>query len=181
MKILAFAASSSRKSINKALVAYAANLLKAEIIKNAEVEIIDMNDFETALYSIDREKESGIPERVQKFYKKIGAADALLISYAEHNGYYTAVFKNLLDWTSRIDRKIYQGKPAVLLSTSPGSRGARRVLEVAKKTASSLGMDMKADLSVPHFNDNFDRAAGKITNTNIKATLNAALATLIKS
>lgn len=61
MNILAFAASSSRKSINKQLVTYAASILKSEIISGAEVEIIDLNDFEMPIYSIDREEENGIP------------------------------------------------------------------------------------------------------------------------
>jgi chromate reductase len=178
MKVLTFAASSSRNSINKALVTYAADLLEEVIVENTEVEIIDMNDFEMPLYSIDREKEDGIPEQAYQFYKKIGAADALLISYAEHNGYFTAVFKNLLDWASRIDRKIYQDKPSVLLASSPGPRGARRVLEVAKETAPSFGMNMKADLSIPRFHDNFDMVDGRITNAEIQVELEVALATL---
>ena len=178
MKILTFAASSSRNSINKALVTYAAGLLEAGILENAEIEILDMNDFEIPLYSIDREKEDGIPDQAALFYEKIGVADALLISYAEHNGYYTAVFKNLLDWVSRIERKIYQDKPAVLLASSPGSRGARRVLKVAKEAAPSLGMDVKAALSLPRFNDNFDKLAGRVTSAEIQAELELALAVL---
>jgi chromate reductase len=45
MRILAFAASSSRNSINKKLVAYAASLLN-----NAEIEILDINDYEMPLF-----------------------------------------------------------------------------------------------------------------------------------
>jgi len=62
-----------------------------------------------------------VPDLAHQFYKKIGEADALLISFAEHNGSYTAVFKNLYDWTSRIDMKVYQDKPVVMLSTSIGA------------------------------------------------------------
>jgi NAD(P)H-dependent FMN reductase len=178
MRVLAFAASSSRNSINKALVSYAAGLLEAGIVENAEVEIIDMNDFEMPLFSVDREQEDGIPDQAYQFYEEIGAADALLISYAEHNGYYTAVFKNLLDWASRIDRRVYQDKPAVLLASSPGPRGARRVLKAAKESAPSFGMEVQADLSVPRFHHNFDREAGRVTNAEIQAQLESALATL---
>ena len=73
MNVLAFAASNSRNSINTALVSYAATLLP-----NSEVEIIDINDYEMPLYSVDREQESGIPEQAQHFYKKIGDLDALV-------------------------------------------------------------------------------------------------------
>ncbi len=39
MKVIAFAATSSRKSINKQLVSYAANL-----VENADVEVLDINE-----------------------------------------------------------------------------------------------------------------------------------------
>lgn len=60
MKVLAFAATNSRNSINKALVTHAAELLQRNA--GAELEILDLNDFEMPIYSIDREQDSGIPE-----------------------------------------------------------------------------------------------------------------------
>ena len=118
MKIIAFAASNSKKSINKQLVIYAANLLEG-----AEVEVLDLNDYELPLFSVDKEQELGQPQLAQDFFAKIGASDALIISFAEHNGSYTAAYKNIFDWCSRINQKIFQDKPVVLLSTSPGARG----------------------------------------------------------
>jgi NAD(P)H-dependent FMN reductase len=46
MNVLAFAASSSKNSINKKLVTYAAGLLE-----QAQVEILDINDYEMPLFS----------------------------------------------------------------------------------------------------------------------------------
>ena len=57
MKLLAFAASSSKTSINKQLVIYASTLLDG-----AQVEILDLNDYELPLYSVNKEKELGHPE-----------------------------------------------------------------------------------------------------------------------
>jgi NAD(P)H-dependent FMN reductase len=173
LKILAFAASSSRNSINKALVSYAARLLGDE-----EVEIVDINEYEMPLYSVDRELETGIPEQAREFYEKIGKADALLIAFAEHNGFYTAAYKNLFDWTTRIDRKVYQDKPVVLLAASPGPGGARRVLQVAKDSAPTFGMEVKAELSVPRFYENFDLEYSRINNPKIQGKLESALARL---
>lgn len=178
MKILAFAASNSRNSINKKLVTYAASLLEGGIIDGVEVEILDLNDYEMPIYSVDREQEGGVPEPAHLFYKKIGAADALLISYAEYNGSYTAAFKNLYDWSSRIDMKVYQGKPAVLMAASPGPRGGGRVLRDAKEVAPHFGMEVKADLSIARFQENFDAENGRITNAEIQAQLEVVLATL---
>ena len=121
MKLLAFAASSSKTSINKQLVVYASTLLDG-----AEVEVLDLNDYELPLYSVDKEKELGHPQLAQVFMAKIAANDAIIISFAEHNGSYSAAYKNLFDWCSRINPKVFQDKPLVLLSTSPGPRGAAR-------------------------------------------------------
>ncbi len=48
MKILAFAASSSSASINKKLATYAANL-----VAQAEVEVLDINNYEMPIFSED--------------------------------------------------------------------------------------------------------------------------------
>jgi chromate reductase len=170
MKVLAFAASNSRSSINKALVTYASSLLE-----HAEIDVIDLNDYEMPIYSSDRENDSGIPQLAHDFYNKISAADAVMISFAEHNGSYTAAYKNLFDWTSRIDTKVYQDKPTVLLATSPGQGGAGGVLAAAKGSAPYFGMNVKADLSVAKFFDEFDVEKGKLKN----ATTNDQLLTAI--
>jgi len=176
MKVLAFAATNSRNSINKALVTHAAELLKET--QQAQIEILDLNDFEMPIYSIDREQQDGIPEPAQAFFNKIGEADVVLISYAEHNGNVTAAYKNLFDWASRIDQKVYQNKAALLMATSPGPGGAQSVLASASGSAPYFAMDVRATLSVPSFYDNFDSEAGVLTNNELAQQLAAALAKL---
>ena len=173
MRVLAFAASNSRQSINKQLVTYAASLLP-----DTDVDILDLNDYEMPLFSVDREAIDGIPDLAQQFYAKITAADALLISYAEHNGSYTAAYKNLYDWTSRVQQKVFQGKPMVLLATSPGPGGAANVLRTAVTSAPHFGGEVKAQLSIPRFFDNFDVEKGQMSNADIQAELQTALAPL---
>ena len=175
MKVLAFAASNSKKSINKQLVTYASKL-----IENAEVETLDLNDYELPLFSVDREEELGEPPALaQQFFDKIGEADALLISYAEHNGSYTAAYKNLYDWASRIDMKVFQGKPMVMLATSPGPGGARNVLATATTSAPYFGGELKAELSIPSFYDTFDSETNTFKNKDIQAQLEQAVAALL--
>lgn len=173
MKLLAFAASSSSKSINKQLAAYAASL-----VDGADVEILDINDYEMPIFSQDREEELGQPEQAQKFFAKIGEADAIIISFAEHNGSYTAAYKNLFDWTSRIDMKVFQNKPMVLLATSPGPGGASSVLAAAAGSAPYFAADVKASLSVPSFFDNFDMEKQQLRNPELQDKLKSALALL---
>jgi len=173
MKILAFAASNSRKSINKSLINYAATLLE-----NHEVEIIDINDYEMPMYSSDLEEAHGIPDAASRFLKKIHDADALLISYAEHNGNYTVAYKNLFDWASRENQKVYQGKSILMLSTSPGPGGARSVLTLATESAHFFNGKVRASLSIPSFYDNFDQEKYELNNTDLVSELKLALASL---
>ena len=173
MKILTFAATNSTRSINRQLLSYASTL-----IEDADIEMLDINDYEMPLYSSDREAAHGIPDEAYRFYQKIGAADALLISFAEHNGSYAAAYKNLYDWTSRIDPKVYQNKPTVMLSTSPGAGGAANVLATATKSAPFFGADVKASMSVPSFFDNFDAESGGLSDDGLVKKLRATLSPL---
>ncbi len=175
MKLLAFAATSNSKSINKQLATYAASL-----VKGATVDILDINDYEMPLFSQDKEEILGQPEQAKAFYAKLAQADAIIISFAEHNGSYTAAYKNLFDWTSRIDQKLFQNKPMVLLATSPGPGGANTVLTAATSSAPYFAGDVKASLSVPSFFDNFDSENQAISNPQILDQLQSALAKLSK-
>lgn len=164
-KIIAFGGSSSKNSINKQLAIYAANLFQ-----NVEVEILDLNNYEMPLYSVDKEKEAGIHNLAQDFYAKIGTADMIVLSLAEHNGAYSSAFKNLLDWTSRINAKTFQQKPMLLLATSPGARGGSSVLEIASKRFPFQGAEVKGTFSLPTFYENFDIVNG-IINPELKNQL----------
>lgn len=160
MKILAIAGSNSDTSINKLLVTYAASL-----IQNAEVEVVDMNEFEMPIYKHQREVESGVPQEAKDFAAKIDAADVLVVSLSEHNGTYSSAFKNVFDWTSRIkDRAVWNEKPMLLMATAPGARGGLGVLEAATKRFPLHGGNIVDTFTLPFFNDNFDKSAQKISN-----------------
>ena len=174
MKIIAFGASSSRKSINKQLATYAANLAAATQ-KNSTIEILDLNDFELPLFSQDKEEELGQPEAAKAFYKKLGESDVIIISFAEHNGSYTAAYKNLFDWASRINQKVFQNKSMLLLATSPGPGGAGSVLTAAAGSAFYFAGDVKATLSIPSFFDNFDIENAKLSNEELQLQLQDAV------
>ena len=156
-KIFAFGASSSKQSINKQLATFAANQFQ-----NVTIEILDLNDYEMPIFSVDKEKENGIHPLAQEFYSKLGSADLIIISFAEHNGNYSSAFKNILDWTSRINAKTFQEKPMLLLATSPGARGGSSVLEIASKRFPFQGGIVKGSFSLPSFYENFDVINGII-------------------
>jgi NAD(P)H-dependent FMN reductase len=149
-KILAFGGSNSKNSINKTFAVHAANR-----IKNAEVIIADLNDFDIPMYGIDNETENGIPVDVQRLNVLLQSTDGLVISLAEHNGSYATAFKNAFDWLSRIDQNVWKNKPMLLMATSPGGRGGAGVLQTAKSSFPHLGGNIVADFSLPSFNANF--------------------------
>ncbi len=164
-KVFAIGASNSRKSINGQFAYWA-----AKQIENVQVEAIDLNDFEMPIYSIDRENESGIPTLAHDFKSKVKTVDGIVISLAEHNGAYTAAFKNILDWVSRIEKGTWAGKPVLLLATSPGARGGMGVLASAKMAFPHQGAEVVGDFSLPSFHQNFDELKG-ITNETLLDTL----------
>ncbi len=175
MNILAFGASNSINSMNKMLATYVANL-----IEDATVDVVDLNDYEMPLFSVDKEAKLGELPLAKAFLEKIAASDLVVISFAEHNGSYSAAFKNLFDWCSRINTKVYQGKPLLLLATSPGPRGAQSVLSQAEDTSARFDGHVIAAISVPSFFDNFDVDSGKINNDDINAKLIAAVKNIIE-
>ena len=148
--IIALGGSNSKKSINKAFATYVANQ-----IADVQVVVADLNDFKLPLFGVDEESENGIPEDAKKLNSLLESANGLVISLAEHNGSYSAAFKNAFDWVSRIDKKIWKNKPMLLMATSPGARGGTSVLEGAKKSFPHMGGNIIASFSLPLFNDNY--------------------------
>lgn len=171
-KIIALAGSSSRHSINQQLAVYAANLFEG-----VQVEVLDLNDYEMPLFSVDREKEHGIHNLAHEFYAKIGSADLVVLSLAEHNGAYASAFKNILDWTSRINNKTFQEKPMLLMATSPGARGGATVLDIAAKRFPYQGAQVVGTFSLPTFYENFDSVHG-IIHPELKKQLTELVASI---
>lgn len=166
--IIVFAGSNSNTSINKQLAVYASTL-----IQNVKTTILDLNDFELPLYGIDLENEKGIPEAARQFLNAIKSSDGIVLSLAEHNGAYSTVFKNIFDWMSRIDGKLWSDKPMLLMATSPGKRGGASVLSIAKNRFPYMGGNIIADFSLPSFNENFSEKG--LQNVELKEELNQAI------
>ena len=110
------------------------------------------------IYSVDLQNSLGIPQKAFDFKREISDSDALVISLAEHNGSYTAAFKNIYDWISVIESDVWCSKPILLLSTSNGARGGKTVL-----AHSRFSRDYKYHIpyfSLPYYQKNFDSNEG---------------------
>lgn len=150
-KIIAFGASNSKNSINKKFAHYVGSLLQG-----VEVKYLDLNDFEAPLFSVDIEKENGIPQAAIQLQKEIDEADGVVISFAEHNGNITAAFKSIYDWMSRIDGNVWKETPLFTVATSPGQRGGLNALNIILDRYKFKKYHVAAHYSLPSFNENFD-------------------------
>ncbi len=173
--ILAFAGSNSSTSVNFKLVKYTVSL-----IKNHNVELLDMVNHPFPMYSEDYEKEKGYSNSLVEFKNDIQKADGLIISVNEHNGNPSAYFKNLIDWLSRLERNFIGDKKILLMSTSPGKRGGIGSLEVVKNMLSRFGAEIVSTFSLPSFNADFDSELG-ITDKDLAQGHQNALEEFLKT
>lgn len=157
-------ASTSRQSINKVFAEYAGDLLK-----NVELTKVDLNEYLMPIFSVDVESEEGFPRGAIDLNEVIDSADGFIISLAEHNGAYSAAFKNAFDWLSRIEGEVWRDKPMLLLASSPGVRGGQTVLDLALGRFPYMGGNIIGKMSFPSFYDNFKE--GEIVNEDLKVNL----------
>jgi NAD(P)H-dependent FMN reductase len=172
--IITLGGSSSKNSINKQLAEYVGSTLKG-----VEVTNLDLNDYQLPLYSIDIENEQGFPKDLKELNQRVEEASGIVLSLAEHNGAYSAAFKNAFDWLSRIDGKVWRNKPMLLLSTSPGARGGQSVMDIALSRFPFNGGNIVGSMTFPSFGENFKD--GTIVNEELKLNLRQLSDHLLKS
>ncbi|HEU0099618.1 MAG TPA: NADPH-dependent FMN reductase [Allosphingosinicella sp.] len=120
LRILGFAGSLRRGSLNRALLRAAA----ARMPEGATLEIFDLAA--VPLYDGDVEAR-GDPEGVALFKAAIRGADGVLIATPEYNHGVPGVVKNAVDWASRPPRDAaLNGKPVGIIGASPGITGTAR-------------------------------------------------------
>ena len=141
-KILAFAGSSRRESLNKKLLEAAANRVREA---GAEVTVVDLLDYEMPLYNGDFEEEHGIPETAKRLKRLMIEHNGLLLACPEYNSSITPLLKNTIDWVSRREGDeqplvAYRGKVAGLVSASPGGFGGMRGLVTVRSILGNIGV-----------------------------------------
>lgn len=138
VRILVFAGSARRESLNKRLARAGAAALQAA---GAEVSLIDLADFEMPLYHGDLEAGQGAPEAALRLSALLARQDGLLLASPENNASVSALMKNTLDWLSRIEGgKAFAGKVAALSAASPGALGGLRGLNHLRDILHTLGV-----------------------------------------
>jgi len=164
MKLLVFAGSVRKDSLNKKLLTVAGDIAHK---KGAELKIVDIADFEMPLYSGDIEDKQGIPQAANKLKELFNNVDGVIISSPEYNYSVSGVLKNALDWTSRIKPQPFKQKHILLMSASPSMVGGNRGLWALRMPLEALGAFVYPDmfsLAVAH--EAFD-ANGGLKDSNL--------------
>lgn len=167
-KILAFAGSARKDSVNKKLAKIAAEGARAT---GAEVTYLDFRDLPLPLYDADLEAAEGLPANVLKLKALMKAHQGLIIACPEYNSSITPLLKNAIDWASRPELNepslvCFKDKVAVLMSASPGRLGGLRGLVTVRSILSSIGVLVLPDqTAIGSADDAFDK------NDNLKDRL----------
>lgn len=117
LRIAVFVGSLRKESFNKKM----AKVLISLAPENLELEIISIGDLQ--LYNEDLE--ASAPKEWVEFRTKLAPFDGVLFVTPEYNRSVPAVLKNALDVGSRpYGKSCWDGKPAAVVSVSPGNIGA---------------------------------------------------------
>jgi len=173
--IAAFTGSLRRDSYNKAALRAAATLLP----ENAVLDIIDLADL--PFFSEDLEAE-GAPASVVEFKRRLGEADAILISTPEYNYSIPPVLKNALDWASRGEELPLSGKPVAIMSASIGMLGGARVQYHLRQVCVALNLQVlnKPEVFIANANTKFDEN-GNLTDERTKSAIARLVKALVES
>ena len=159
VRVLVFAASLRRASLNRRLAELAAAVVEE---KGGTPERATMADFDCPSYSGVVEQESGVPAGAQRLRERLTAADAFIIAAPEYNASMPGCLKNAVDWASRIRPQPFNGRQGMLLSASPSMAGGNRGLWSLRVPLEHLGARLYPDMfSLAQAHEAFD-GAGRI-------------------
>ncbi|MCB1103696.1 MAG: NAD(P)H-dependent oxidoreductase [Cephaloticoccus sp.] len=169
-RILAFAGSARRDSLNRKLLAVAVKAVEAA---GGAVTVIDLNDFALPLFDGDLEDENGLPENARRILALMSEHRGLLIASPEYNSQLTPLLKNTIDWLSRADDDPFEGKVAAVVAASPGALGGARSLQHARHLLLHLGCHVvPAQCLLPKAHEAF-KEDGSLVNARSQKSVEA--------
>jgi len=173
VKLLFFAGSSRKESLNKKLARAACDLATDA---GATATFIDLRDYPMPLYDGDWEDENGLPETTIDLKKIFTDHDGFLIASPEHNSAYSSLLKNTLDWISRSHYEkepalsAYQNKVAAIIAASPGGLGGLRGLVPLRMLLGNIAVTVVPNqMALPHAHKAFDKDGKLKDEANVSA------------
>lgn len=177
-RILAFAGSARRESLNRKFLAVA---VEAATAAGGQVTLLDLNEYALPLYHGDLEEEQGLPANAVRLIALIAGHDALLVASPEYNSMFTPLLKNTVDWCSRAETNPFEGKVAAVLSASPGMYGGVRSLQLAQQLLLKLGCHLVPGQCVlPHADKAFG-PDGSLTDPRTRKSVQALASKLVQT
>lgn len=175
-RILAFAGSARRESLNRKLLAVAVDATR---VAGGDVTLLDLNEYALPLYHGDEEDARGLPPAAVKLIDLVNAHAGLLIASPEYNSFMTPLLKNTIDWISRADENPFTGKVAAVVSASPGALGGARSMMHVRHLLLHLGCHVvPAQCILPHAAAAFD-AAGALKEPRSQKSVEAVARQLV--
>jgi chromate reductase len=174
VRILGFVGSLRKGSYNKALMRAAVELVPDD----AAIEVFDLE----GIPPFNQDLENQPPPKLREFKAKIRAADALLIATPEYNYSVPGVLKNAIDAASRpYADKVFDGKPAAVMSTSTGHLGGARAQYHLRQSFVFLNMYPinHPEVMLPFAAQNFDEN-GTLTNEDTRKLIRQLLEELVR-
>ncbi len=181
-KLIAFAGSARKDSLNKKLAKAAAEMAGR---LGVEVTFIDLADYPMPLYDGDLEEAQGYPDAMLKLYPLFKEADGIMVACPEYNSSVTPLLKNTIDWLSRPQEGeprlgAFTGKVVGVMGTSPGALGAMRVLRHVREIFGNIGcLVIPQQVAVPNGSDVF-ADGGSITDEATKMRLEDMVKAMVK-
>lgn len=178
VKLLAFAGSGRRDSLNRKLLQLAVASARAQ---GAEVTVLELKADTLPLYDGDLEAAEGIPPAAARLQALFAEHHGLLLATPEYNGFFPPLVKNTFDWLSRPlpdgsgkpGTVHVRGKPAGIVAASPGALGGIRSLQHTRQYLSNLGFLVVPDqVGVPKADTAFD-AEGQLHDARVRTSVEA--------
>lgn len=183
-KVLAFAGSLRKDSVNKKLIREAVQIGKE---MGANITLVDLKDYPIPLYDGDIEQNEGMPQKAKELRRLMVQSQIIFIASPEYNASVPGVLKNLIDWSSRNEegkpsREAFKGKRFVIMGASPGVLGGTRSLAHLRQILDNLGGEgtvFTQQFSIPDAYNAFDNE-GHLKSSEQKNELRLLIQTALK-
>jgi NAD(P)H-dependent FMN reductase len=182
-RVLAFAGSTRRESLNRALAAAGARAVEAAGLR---CTLIALRDYPLPIYDGDLEADEGLPPNALRLKALFAGHDGLLIASPEYNSAISPLLKNVIDWVSRSeagapDISPYHRKVAALLAASPGRLGGLRGLATVRSILGNIGVTVIPEqFALAHAHEALD-PQGELVNEADRGRLRGIAESLVRT